>query len=283
MKIKCNDMWMNYCLLHVIHLSGSVWIDFCTTPQELQSIRLRHHVKLFSATMVTSGGVVAIKRRPFRILGWNLHTIYAVFSSRKVGWAFCTVWVCHKKWWWSSWVWLRMWLKRSNFLVILTEGKQRRASQSIFWLILASLWPKVHRTDWWLLSGGTIQELIFLKVEGHDESWGIWFDFLWISRVVGLCWGKAANVAASSLCVSCHLYCDASSFPSGIRRMLYKRFEQLQGSIEMNRNFRDWEVVQSPFKRNYRPVQSRNFIMVFLYAHEGHKHWAHGGSCSIRT
>lgn len=27
-------------------------------------------------------------------------------------------------------------------------------------------------------------------------------------------------------------FCDASCFPSGIRRMLYKRFEQLQGSIE---------------------------------------------------
>lgn len=71
-----------------------------------------------------------------------------------------------------------------------------------------------------------------MSLEGYDL-------ILWISRVVGLCWGKAANVAASSLCVSCHLYCDASSFPSGIRRMLYKRFEQLQGSIEMNRNFRD--------------------------------------------
>lgn len=90
MKIKCNDMWMNYCLLHVIHLSGSVWIDFCTTPQELQSIRLRHHVKLFSATMVTSGGVVAIKRRPFRILGWNLHTICSFFESKsRVGILHC--------------------------------------------------------------------------------------------------------------------------------------------------------------------------------------------------
>ena len=67
---------------HYLDLDSMI---FGTTPQELQSIRLRHHVKPFSATTVTSGGWVAMGKNAFTMSHWGeIFILFAIFES-KVG------------------------------------------------------------------------------------------------------------------------------------------------------------------------------------------------------